>query len=183
MTEKSDMQLKIRPLTPDLWPALEDLFGHKGACNGCWCMYWRIGAAYRKRPGDKNKFEFREIVQTGPPPGLLAFDGDRAVGWCQLTPRDALPWLDSHLATQTSGRPASGRCPASMSASAIAKEESRRHSSPQRSKPHSVPTRPRSKPILWMHPNPQAPPAPVTSPPSRVPDSKPSPATRHPAPS
>jgi GNAT superfamily N-acetyltransferase len=25
---------------------------------------------------------------------LLAFDGDLAVGWCQLTPRDALPWLD-----------------------------------------------------------------------------------------
>jgi hypothetical protein len=25
---------------------------------------------------------------------LLAFDGDVAVGWCQLTPREALPWLD-----------------------------------------------------------------------------------------
>jgi GNAT superfamily N-acetyltransferase len=25
---------------------------------------------------------------------LVAFDGDLAVGWCQLTPRDALPWLD-----------------------------------------------------------------------------------------
>jgi GNAT superfamily N-acetyltransferase len=25
---------------------------------------------------------------------LLAFDGDVAVGWCQLTPRDELPWLD-----------------------------------------------------------------------------------------
>jgi GNAT superfamily N-acetyltransferase len=25
---------------------------------------------------------------------LLAFNGDLAVGWCQLTPRDALPWLD-----------------------------------------------------------------------------------------
>jgi GNAT superfamily N-acetyltransferase len=94
MTEKSDMQLKIRPLTPDLWPALEDLFGAKGACNGCWCMYWRIGAAYRKQPGNKNKSAFKKIVKTGPPPGLLAFDGDRAVGWCQLTRRDALPWLD-----------------------------------------------------------------------------------------
>jgi GNAT superfamily N-acetyltransferase len=25
---------------------------------------------------------------------LLAFAGDLAVGWCQLTPRDTLPWLD-----------------------------------------------------------------------------------------
>ena len=88
------MKLKILPLTPDLWPALEDLFGEKGACNGCWCMYWRIGAAYRKQPRGKNKAAFRRVVTHGPPPGLLAFDGDVAVGWCQLTPRSALPRLD-----------------------------------------------------------------------------------------
>src|SRR5438105_4806615 len=88
------MKLAIRPLTPALWPALEDLFGKHGACNGCWCMYWRIGNAYRKRPADRNKAAFREVVKRGPSPGLLAFDGDVAVGWCQLTPRDALPWLD-----------------------------------------------------------------------------------------
>lgn len=88
------MRLTVRPLTPDLWAALEDLFGKKGACNGCWCMYWRIGAAYRKNSPDINKSAFREIVRRGPPPGLIAFDGDKAVAWCQLTPRDALPWLD-----------------------------------------------------------------------------------------
>jgi GNAT superfamily N-acetyltransferase len=90
--KESGMTLAVRPLTPDLWPALEDLFGKNGACNGCWCMYGRIGSAYRQRPREKNKF--REIVKRGPPPGLLAFDGDIAVGWCQLTPRDAVPWLD-----------------------------------------------------------------------------------------
>jgi GNAT superfamily N-acetyltransferase len=86
--------LKIRPLTPNLWPELEDLFGELGACNGCWCMYWRIGSAYHKRPRARNKAAFHEVVRNGPPPGLLAFDGNLAVGWCQLTPRDALPWLD-----------------------------------------------------------------------------------------
>jgi GNAT superfamily N-acetyltransferase len=88
------MKLKIRPLTPDLWPALEDLFGKRGASNGCWCMYWRIGSAYYKRPRGNNKAALREIAQGGPPPGLLAFAGGLAVGWCQLTPRAALPWLD-----------------------------------------------------------------------------------------
>lgn len=88
------LDLIIRPLTPDLWPTLEDLFGEHGAVNGCWCMYWRIGSAYRKRPREENKSAFRELVERGPPPGLLAFAGDLAVGWCQLTPRDALPWLD-----------------------------------------------------------------------------------------
>jgi GNAT superfamily N-acetyltransferase len=88
------MKLTIRPLTPDLWPALEDLFGENGAVGGCWCMYWRVGRAYRERPQQENRAAFREVVERGPPPGLLAFDGDMAVGWCQLTPRDALPWLD-----------------------------------------------------------------------------------------
>jgi len=88
------MALKIHPLTPDLWPALVDLFGEKGACNGCWCMYWRIGAAYRRVPREANKAAFHEVVMKGPPPGLIAFDADVAVGWCQLTSREALPWLD-----------------------------------------------------------------------------------------
>jgi hypothetical protein len=66
----------IHPLTPELWPALEELFGEKGACSGCWCMYWRIGSAYRKPPRSHNKAAFRAIVDGGPPPGLLAFDGD-----------------------------------------------------------------------------------------------------------
>lgn len=44
------MKLAIRLFTPELWPALKDLFGKAGACSRCWCMYGRIGAAYRKHP-------------------------------------------------------------------------------------------------------------------------------------
>jgi GNAT superfamily N-acetyltransferase len=87
------VSLTIRPLTPEVWPALEDLFGAAGASNGCWCMYWRIGPAYRGRSRDENKVALRDLVEQGPPPGLLAFDGDLAVGWCQLTPRASLAWL------------------------------------------------------------------------------------------
>jgi GNAT superfamily N-acetyltransferase len=93
-TNRDQMKLTVRPLTPDLWPALEDLFGKKGACNGCWCMYWRLGSAYKKQAPNSNKMAFRRVVIQGPPPGLLAFDGALAVGWCQLTPRSALPWID-----------------------------------------------------------------------------------------
>jgi GNAT superfamily N-acetyltransferase len=94
------MKLTIRPLTPSLWPALEHLFGRGGASNGCWCMYWRIGPEYHKRPREQNKSALRRIVKKGPPPGLLAFDGDRAIGWCQLTPRQALSWLNRRPAFQ-----------------------------------------------------------------------------------
>ncbi|HEX9338742.1 MAG TPA: GNAT family N-acetyltransferase [Pseudonocardiaceae bacterium] len=82
------MSLDVRPLTPDRWPAFEDLFGRAGASNGCWCMYWRLGPRYHQRPRTENKRDRREIAS-----GLLAFDGDVAVGWCELAPRADLAWL------------------------------------------------------------------------------------------
>lgn len=88
----------IRPLTADLWPAFEALFGKSGACAGCWCMYWRLerGAwgtrASARNP--RNKKAFRKLVETGPAPGLLAFDADDAVGWVTLGPREDFPALD-----------------------------------------------------------------------------------------
>src|SRR5688572_8017515 len=88
------MKLTIRPLTADLFLALEDLFGEQGPVSRCWCMYWRIGNDYLKNPREKNKAALKKIVKQNPPIGLLAFDGEIAVGWCQLTPRNALPWLD-----------------------------------------------------------------------------------------
>jgi len=87
------MNLTISALTLEQWPALEDLFGRAGASNGCWCMYWRIGPRYRDRPRADNQHDLRQLAASGPPPGLLAFDGGIAVGWCELAPRADLGWL------------------------------------------------------------------------------------------
>jgi GNAT superfamily N-acetyltransferase len=93
-TKKTTTALTIRLAIPKLWPAIESLFGPKGACNNCWCMYWRIGAEYRRNAPAKNKSAFKSVIRQGPPPGLIAFDGTVAVGWCQLTPRKDLAWLE-----------------------------------------------------------------------------------------
>jgi GNAT superfamily N-acetyltransferase len=86
--------LVVRPLDARTWPALEDLFGKSGASNGCWCMYWRMGPRYLDRPRAANKDELRALAeQPGRQAGLLAFDGDLAVGWCELAPRAELGWL------------------------------------------------------------------------------------------
>jgi len=87
------MDFTISPLTAERWPAVEDLFGRAGGSNGCWCMYWRIGPRYRDRPGADNKRDFQQLAGSGQPPGLLAFDGALAVGWCELAPRAELEWL------------------------------------------------------------------------------------------
>jgi hypothetical protein len=45
--------IRIRPLTPDRWPAFEALFGRSGASNGCWCATRarsRLEAAHRSTP-------------------------------------------------------------------------------------------------------------------------------------
>ena len=95
------MQLIIRPLTADLWPALEALFADSPICQRCWCMYWRIGAAYREQRNAVNLAAFRRVVRKGPPPGLIALDEGIAIGWCQLTPRSALPQLSREWRLKT----------------------------------------------------------------------------------
>lgn len=88
------MEVITRALTPELWPDFERLFGQNGAKSGCWCMYWRIGARYRRQAASANRAAFEAVVKTGPPPGLMAFAGGKPVGWCQIGPRRSLSQLD-----------------------------------------------------------------------------------------
>src|SRR5438105_4200010 len=80
----------IHPLTTDRWPDLEQLFGPRGACAGCWCMWWRqTGPEFAAHKGQPNKEAFKSIVEAGEEPGLLAYAGGEPVGWCAIAPRDA----------------------------------------------------------------------------------------------
>lgn len=86
---------EFHPLTPDRWSDLERLFGERGACGGCWCMWWRLSAReYEDRKGEPNRRAFRAIVRSGAVPGVLAFVGGRPVGWCAVAPRSDLPRMD-----------------------------------------------------------------------------------------
>ncbi len=101
------MDLEARPLTLDRWPDLEKLFGSRGACGGCWCMFWRLPRArFVKQKGARNKAAFRRIVNSGPPPGLLGYRNGEPVAWCALAPRDAYPVLDrSRILKRVDERP------------------------------------------------------------------------------
>lgn len=84
------LPLTIAPLTPERWGDFETLCGGKGACNGCWCMWWRVpNKLYDAGAG--NKAAFQQLVEFGTPsgvaPGLLACAGDEPVGWVSLGPR------------------------------------------------------------------------------------------------
>ncbi len=92
MTSRVDFE--CQPLTLSRWDDLEALFGAKGACGGCWCMYWRVThAAFEAQKGAPNKRAFKRVVGSAPPPGLIAYDGDEPIGWIALAPRDDYPRL------------------------------------------------------------------------------------------
>lgn len=88
-------KLEIHPLTPARWRDLEALFGERGACGGCWCMYWRLTRSdYERKKGAGNKKAFKKVVDSGPPPGLLAYTDGKPVAWCAIGPREAYPTLE-----------------------------------------------------------------------------------------
>lgn len=77
------------PLTPDRWADFESLFGHRGACGGCWCMYWRVPRReFTKGQGEPFRKAMRGLVEAGTAPGLLAYDGRDAVGWISIGKRE-----------------------------------------------------------------------------------------------
>ena len=86
--------LALLPATPERWGDLERLFGPRGACAGCWCMWWRLPAAeFRRGKGAGNRRALKRLVDSGDPPGLIAYAGDEPVGWIALAPRETYPRL------------------------------------------------------------------------------------------
>ena len=81
--------LRFYPATASRWADIEELFGERGACGGCWCMYWRLPRGqWSAAKGNKNKSSFRKIVISDEKPGLLAYAGREPVAWCAIAPRD-----------------------------------------------------------------------------------------------
>ncbi len=88
------MKLDYHPLTGERWRDFERLFGPRGACGGCWCMLWRTSRkAFEAGKGEGNRRAMKRVVDAGEIPGLLAYTGGKAIGWCALAPRERYPAL------------------------------------------------------------------------------------------
>lgn len=77
-------------LTKDNWALLVELFGERGACGNCWCMYFRLNkAAFISGKTDGgNKGALKQLVWSDLPTGVLAVCDGIAVGWCAVAPRE-----------------------------------------------------------------------------------------------
>lgn len=80
----------VRPITRTDFPLVEQLFGARGACGGCWCMVWRApstGAWWNAHKGAPNRAAFKALVESGMAHGCLAFDAAMPVAWCSVGPK------------------------------------------------------------------------------------------------
>ncbi len=89
---------RIEPLTLERFDDFVTVLG-VGGIGGCWCMYWTCPSSAAWGEGctggrnAPNRQAFRDLVEAGPPPGLLAYADDDPVAWCRVMPRTALPGL------------------------------------------------------------------------------------------
>ena len=86
------MALDIRPLIPDRLSDLAALFEQGGDPKWCWCAYFRIRGFDFSRGGKTRHRSVLERavadgVDEGRAPGLVAYDGEEAVGWISIGPR------------------------------------------------------------------------------------------------
>jgi len=91
---KTEIKVKIVPLTEQNWRDFEKLFGEKGACGGCWCMYWRQTAReYQDNKGENNRKAMKKLARQPVSPGLLAYVNDIPAGWCSVSARSSFKRL------------------------------------------------------------------------------------------
>ena len=83
-------QLTFEPLTKKNWGQFVQLFGNKGACGNCWCMYYRLNKSEFKegKVEDGNKNAMKELVWENKPAGILGFYDEQAIAWCAFAPRE-----------------------------------------------------------------------------------------------
>lgn len=122
-TAVPNSSLEFHSLTPDRWDDLVALFGERGACGGCWCMYWRqTSAQYTERKGAANRRAMQKLVKAGETPGLLAYVEGRPVAWCAVAPRAVYVRLENSRILQ----PVDDQPVWSISCFFIAKEQRRK---------------------------------------------------------
>ncbi len=100
--------LEFRPLTPETWDALATLFAEGGDPKFCWCAFWRQrGLDWSNSTAERNRALLRRLAERQEiAPGLVAFRGERAVGWVSVGPREDYERLEhSKVLARVDDRP------------------------------------------------------------------------------
>lgn len=87
--------LVVEPLSAERFEALAALFREGGDPRSCWCMFWRVrGKEFSGAKVPELRGRMAALAAGPLAPGLVAFRGGRAVGWCSLGPREDFDRLE-----------------------------------------------------------------------------------------
>lgn len=81
-------QITIEPATPDRFADAQATFDNGGDGRGCQCQWWTLtGPQFDAASRSEREQLFREEVDAGPPPGLIAYVDGEPAGWVRVGPR------------------------------------------------------------------------------------------------
>ncbi|WP_082716862.1 GNAT family N-acetyltransferase [Microterricola viridarii] len=71
------------------WADVERVFGTRGDPATCWCQFFKLSnEEWKNAEASACKTALEQQVRVAaPPPGVIAYRGDEAVGWCAVEPR------------------------------------------------------------------------------------------------
>jgi GNAT superfamily N-acetyltransferase len=99
--------IEVHALTPERWKDFETLFGRGGAYGGCWCMWPRLRSKdWSASRSTGRKEAIKGIVESGEPPGLLAYEDGEPAGWVSLDRRERLEHYEYSRNVKSLDRPA-----------------------------------------------------------------------------
>ena len=82
------LKVQVKPATPERWPDLEEFLDSQNPDEGCWCMFSRLKVSDFQANGKKgNKAALKALVDANRVPGLIAYIGNKAVGWISVAAR------------------------------------------------------------------------------------------------
>ncbi|MFV0633258.1 GNAT family N-acetyltransferase [Demequina sp.] len=85
--------IDVVPATADRWDDVRTILGPKSLDTpSCWCLSMRVSSGDPRIKGKPNTARpelLRELCGEAIPPGVLAYEGDKVIGWCSVSPRDS----------------------------------------------------------------------------------------------
>lgn len=91
------MNIEVKPATAARFDDVATMLGPKNPDSSvCWCLSHRLDSKTNRELSGPARGEYmRELCSRAVSPGVLAYDGDRVVGWAAVAPRSELPFARS----------------------------------------------------------------------------------------
>lgn len=82
--------ITTEPATPTLWDDVQHALSGGGDGRSCQCAWFTLtNADFNRTTADQRRDLFRQEIDAGPPPGLIAYVDGEAAGWVRVGPRTA----------------------------------------------------------------------------------------------